>query len=174
MKNGQKNTNRSNMGRPKVNRYETVNGVNKKICSKCKKSLDPDKFSKNVRSIDGLKHRCRLCIKKYSYIKRKEYREHYTNVFMTSDPTVRFNDRGGYVKLSFSGFMIDEHRHVVNKSLGRVLESWEHVHHVDGDRSNNKLSNLHLVTRSDHVCMTAINNEIKIMISFIKIILWIH
>ena len=37
-----------------------------------------------------------------------------------------------------------EHRLVMARSLGRPLLSHESVHHIDGDRKNNKLSNLQL------------------------------
>ena len=37
-----------------------------------------------------------------------------------------------------------EHRVVLARKLGRPLEEHETVHHIDGDRTNNKLSNLQL------------------------------
>lgn len=43
-----------------------------------------------------------------------------------------------------------EHREVMGAMLGRPLRSDEHVHHRDGDRSNNHPSNLELLTASEH------------------------
>ena len=42
------------------------------------------------------------------------------------------------------------HRHVVSEKIGRWLKSSEHIHHIDGNRSNNSLNNLKIITLSDH------------------------
>ncbi len=43
-----------------------------------------------------------------------------------------------------------EHRLVMARSLGRLLEGYELVHHIDGNRSNNVLPNLQLTTAGKH------------------------
>lgn len=48
------------------------------------------------------------------------------------------------------GGYVYEHRLVMEKYLGRYLEPWEHVHHIDGNRSNNDLSNLQLMSNFEH------------------------
>lgn len=42
------------------------------------------------------------------------------------------------------------HREVMEKALGRGLSPSETVHHVDGDKKNNLISNLQVMGREEH------------------------
>ena len=42
------------------------------------------------------------------------------------------------------------HRLTVEQAVGRKLESWEFVHHKDGNKENNALSNLQITTLAGH------------------------
>lgn len=50
---------------------------------------------------------------------------------------------------SSDGYVL-EHRLVIEKYIGRYLKSHEHVHHIDGNPTNNDIFNLKLMTRSQH------------------------
>lgn len=43
-----------------------------------------------------------------------------------------------------------EHRFVMEQHLGRKLLSTEHVHHIDGNKTNNDIANLQIVTSHEH------------------------
>jgi hypothetical protein len=43
-----------------------------------------------------------------------------------------------------------EHRVIVEKSLGRKLERYEQVHHINGDGLDNRLENLEVLTHAEH------------------------
>lgn len=43
-----------------------------------------------------------------------------------------------------------KHRKVLENHLGRLLSPEEHVHHMNGDKLDNRVENLQLVTNSEH------------------------
>ncbi len=51
-----------------------------------------------------------------------------------------------------------EHRIVMEQFIGRELKQDEHVHHIDGNKLNNTLDNLQLVTLSAHAKYHALIN----------------
>ena len=66
-------------------------------------------------------------------------------------------DKDGYVRLYGAWhpycdgrLMIAEHVMVMELHVGRRLLSTEVVHHINGNRQDNRLENLELMTRSEH------------------------
>lgn len=71
----------------------------------------------------------------------------------------------GYVKvLAPNHPFADEHGHVLKhrlvmeQYLGKYLKPEEHIHHKDGNKLNNDISNLELINRSKHSKITASTN----------------
>jgi hypothetical protein len=58
-----------------------------------------------------------------------------------------------YKAIKVNGVKIDEHRHVMQQHIGRKLTRNEIVHHKDGDKLNNDISNLEILSRSEHTRM---------------------
>ncbi len=88
---------------------------------------------------------------------------HYQRKRSTGDPlkTLRNPDGEGYI--NHAGYQtyrrnkehIHEHRDVMEKHLGRKLLPfpYEVIHHIDGDRLNNHISNLQVMSASEHASM---------------------
>lgn len=53
-----------------------------------------------------------------------------------------FKVKKGYKRFADSDKLV--HRHVMEKMIGRTLTKREKVHHIDGDKKNNRRSNLML------------------------------
>ena len=55
-----------------------------------------------------------------------------------------------YKQITINGKRVRLHRFLMEIELGRKLESWEHVHHIDGNHLNNNIENLEVLSNSEH------------------------
>lgn len=87
---------------------------------------------------------------------------HYIRMLKYGSPTAPFRRRkngdgslrpDGYKIITESGNRIMEHRSLMEKALGRKLTNVEVIHHKDGNRLNNSIENLEVLTNAVHVTM---------------------
>lgn len=89
------------------------------------------------------------CAKGYCYL-------HYRRFLQHGDPRKRLTNIGftitgkGYKLLTINGKTIPEHRHFMEQKLNRKLKPNEDVHHINGDKLDNRLSNLIVMTHNKH------------------------
>lgn len=64
------------------------------------------------------------------------------------------HNKNGYITLertiNHKKYKISKQRFIVEQHLGRKLTSQEIVHHINGDKLDNRLENLQIVTRAEH------------------------
>lgn len=56
----------------------------------------------------------------------------------------------GYKRILINKTYRHEHIEIIEKHIGRKITKGEVVHHKDGNKLNNDLSNLQLMARGDH------------------------
>lgn len=68
-----------------------------------------------------------------------------------------------YKQIQVNGKHIDEHRYTMQQYLGRELKRNEYVHHINGDKLDNRIENLKIMSPLEH------NREHKEKLPKIKI-----
>lgn len=68
-------------------------------------------------------------------------------------PTGIMRTFNGYLCERAGGSTRALHRKAMEELLGRPLDSREIVHHIDGDKHNNAIENLQIVTRAEHMAL---------------------
>jgi len=82
-----------------------------------------------------------------------------------TDGRSRVNNKGYiYIRIpehpmATSTGYVYEHRVVMENKLGRLLKSTEVVHHIDGNRRNNAIDNLELLTADEHARVHALQKK---------------
>jgi hypothetical protein len=118
-------------------KVKEVLSIEYKRCTKCKKAILKSLFSKDSKKPDGYYSSCKECVrKKYGVVRKRR------------EPGTVYIDNSGYKRVA--GSSVRQHREIMESVLGRKLSRDEHVHHKNGDKTDNRLENLEILTASEH------------------------
>ncbi|MGB5217890.1 MAG: HNH endonuclease [Smithella sp.] len=96
---------------------------------------------------------CSKCHNKFTTGKREKHGRWVGGV-ISSGKTYKYvrvaPDDYFYPMAVHSHGYVSEHRLVIAKDIGRLLEPWEIVHHLNGDKKDNRLENLQLTLPDKH------------------------
>lgn len=120
-----------------------------KLCEYCKMSFDAREKNKGrgLKRMLSIRYCSRGCMSRHRAETHNQENHH-------SWKGGKFTDNG-YVRINkYMGNGVRkmplEHDLIIEKEIGRSLRDDEVVHHIDRDRSNNRIENLLLMTRGEH------------------------
>ena len=119
-----------------------------KVCKICGKE-----FVKSIKEAYwrfNLRKFCsQVCYHKSEDSQKGKYQKGHIGMALEKNPAWKGGrriDEKGYVRISVGKKKWRyEHRLVVEKHIKRPLKKEEHIHHIDGNKSNNHISNLLLL-----------------------------
>lgn len=67
------------------------------------------------------------------------------------NPRYRHGNANGYKMIKVDGQWMHEHRYIMEQKIGRKLNSTEIVHHINGNKCDNRIENLIVMTIAEHI-----------------------
>lgn len=113
----------------------------KKVCKICNKSFEKP-YSCSKKEWEKRVYCSKPC----------KYADGYFLLGGSKNPNYKGGtiNRAGYRIINVLGKRTREHRDIIEKFIGRKLKSNEVIHHINGNRLDNRLENLKIMNKKEH------------------------
>lgn len=109
---------------------------------------------RSVKKINLICENCGISFQRYPSHYRKERHQFCSmgccHTWWTENASGWIHESQGCRYVCIGGKDILEHRYIMEQHLDRPLDINEIVHHINGDRLDNRLENLELMTKGEH------------------------
>jgi len=140
-----------------------------------KQKLKTPPSGKNLECIQCLKNFYVFkCLEKYGRgkfcsrkCKAKYFYENKINIDNLKKGNLKpFIDQGKfesnpYKRITIDGKRVKEHRYLMEKYLCRKLSPEEHIHHKNGNKHDNRIENLEILSKSQHAKLEYLEGKYK-------------
>jgi hypothetical protein len=75
--------------------------------------------------------------------------------------------KDGYKLITINKKRVFEHRYIMEKYLGRKLKRREQIHHINGNKSDNRIENFEILDISEHTKRTVLETRIIQRMGFV-------
>jgi hypothetical protein len=145
-------------------KWKAGSNMVEKICEVCGKKFFAHQYRKHSAkycstecfhksTIVDKSHVCKNCEQVFlsKYKDRKFCSVECACEYRRKKPKTAKISKDGYKRIWLTdGSSIKEHTYIMEQHIGRKLKQDECVHHIDGNRSNNDIENLQLMTIGEH------------------------
>lgn len=129
-------------------------------CSRRCSALSCQVLNLKPKLKNGIRITCECCGKSFYVPKYRAESAKYCSkqclakIHLAQFSDYRFKPTGKapkkYKQICVNGKNVREHRFIMEQHLGRKLTRDEHVHHINGDSLDNRITNLIVLSNSDH------------------------